>query len=49
MNFDVSFIKWWEIQIPAIEDFPYAGMDFRGDEDLILLAGARLDAKGKCL
>jgi hypothetical protein len=32
-----------------IEDFPNDGMDFIGDEDLILLAGARWDVIGKCL
>lgn len=40
LSFDVGFFEWRESQIPMIEDFPYVGVDFRGDEDLILLVGA---------
>ena len=36
MTFDATLFEWWESQILMIKGFPYAGMDFRGDEDLIL-------------
>ena len=29
-------IAWWERQLPALEQFSYVGMDFRGDPDLVL-------------
>ena len=34
--YDDDFYIWWERQLPALEQFPYAGMDFRGDLDLVL-------------
>ena len=34
--YDDDFYFWWERQLPALEQFPYAGMDFRGDSDLVL-------------
>ena len=37
--YDDDFYIWWERQLPAIEQFPYAGMDFRGDPDLVLPPG----------
>ena len=37
--YDDDFYFWWERQLPALELFPYAGMDFRGDTDLVLPAG----------
>ena len=39
--YDDDFYFWWEQQLPALEQFPYAGMDFHGDADLIFhLEGA---------
>ena len=35
------------MQVPVIEDFPYAGMDFRNDDNLVLPEGAQWDASGK--
>ena len=37
--YDDDFYLWWERQLLALEHFPYAGMDFRGDNDLVLLPG----------
>jgi len=34
--FDDDFFSWWDQQIIAIDDYPYAGLDFRGDPDLAL-------------
>ena len=34
--YDDDFYFWWEHQLPALEQFPYARMDFRGDADLVL-------------
>jgi len=34
--FDDDFFSWWDQQIIAIDDYPYAGLDFRGDPDLVL-------------
>jgi hypothetical protein len=41
-----GFFAWWEMQVPVIEDFPYAGMDFRNDVSLALPEGAQWDASG---
>ena len=29
-----DFFPWWQRQIVAIDDYPYAGIDFRGDPDM---------------
>ena len=34
--YDDEFYLWWERQLPALEQFPYAGLDFWGDNDLVL-------------
>ena len=34
--YDDEFYIWWERQLLALEQFLYAGMDFRGDPDLVL-------------
>ena len=39
-TFDDEFFLWWEQQIIAVEDYPYAGMDFQRDLDLVLLEDA---------
>jgi hypothetical protein len=48
-SFDVDFFDWWKKQLPMIEDFPYAGMDFWGSTDLVLPQGAQWDASGESL
>ena len=34
--YDDDFYLWWGRQLPTLEQFPYAGIYFRGDTDLIL-------------
>jgi len=34
--FDDDLFSWWEQQIITMDDYPYVGMDFRGDSDLAL-------------
>ena len=34
--FDDDFLTSWDQQIIAVDDYPYAGLDFRGDPDLAL-------------
>ena len=36
MTVDDEFFSWWHQQISAVDDYPYAGMDFQGDPDLVL-------------
>ena len=45
--YDDDFYFWWEWQLPALERFPYAGMDFRGDPDLVLPPGGAWGELGK--
>ena len=30
-GYDDDFYLWWERKAPALEQFPYAGLEFRGD------------------
>lgn len=46
LSYDEGFFSWWRMQVPYIEDYPYARMVFRNDEDLALPFGARWDATG---
>ena len=45
--YDDDFYSWWEWQVPALEQFPYAGLDFRGDPDLVLPRGGAWGEMGK--
>ena len=36
----IELFLWWWRQIIAIDDYPYAGIDFRGDPDMPLPPGA---------
>ena len=45
--YDDDFYIWWEQQLLALEQFPYAGMDFRGDPDLFLPPGGAWGELGK--
>ena len=45
--YDDDFYTWWERQLPALEQFPYAGMDFRGDPNLVLPPGGIWGEMGK--
>ena len=35
--YPANFFLWWRRQIIAIDDYPYARIDFRGDPDMHLL------------
>ena len=45
--YDDDFYFWWERQLPALDQFPYAGMDFYGDPDLVLPPGGAWGELGK--
>ena len=45
--FPSTYFCWLEHQIFVIEDFPYAGIDFRGDREMALPAGEQWDESGK--
>ena len=45
--FDATFFHWWSEQIPVVEDYPYAGIDYREDYDLVLPPDARWGLEGK--
>ena len=34
--YDDDFYLWWGWQLLALEQFPYVGLDFRGDNDIVL-------------
>ena len=46
-SYNDGFFSWWKMQVHHIEDFPYAGMDFRNDEELALPERVQWDASGK--
>ena len=46
-TWDDEFLQWWAEQVIAVEDYPYAGMDFWGDPDLVLPPGAAWGTIGK--
>ena len=39
VRFPDGYFHWLESQVFAIQDFPYAGMDFRNDPDMVLPQG----------
>ena len=45
--YDADFYTWWERQLLALEQFPYAGLDFRGDPELVLPPGGAWGEMGK--
>jgi len=38
--YPAEFFPWWRRQIVAIDDYPYGGIDFRGDPDMPLPPGS---------
>jgi hypothetical protein len=46
-NNNDDFFFWWRRLIIALDDYPYAGIDFRGDPDMPLPLGAAYGAIGK--
>ena len=45
--YDDELYFWWERQLPALEQFLYAEIDFRGDPDLVLPPGGAWGELGK--
>ena len=45
--YDDDFYFWWEWHLSALEQFPYVGMDFWGDLDLVLPLGGAWGELGK--
>ena len=45
--YPIEFFLWWWRQLNAIDDYPYAGRDFRGDPDMPLPPGAAYRDIGK--
>ena len=37
--YPANFFPWWRRHTVAIDDYPYAGIDFWGDPDMPLLLG----------
>jgi hypothetical protein len=44
--FDDNFFGWWERQTPFIEDYPYVGINFTNDPNVIILIGDELQDIG---
>jgi hypothetical protein len=34
--FDDDFFNWWALWIPTIDDYPYTGIDFSQDPNMIV-------------
>jgi len=49
VSFSDAFFEWFNRQQMTYSEYPYAGMDFWGDLDLVLLAGEQWGAIGKNL
>ena len=45
--FSTAFFSWFRWHIITMNDYAYAGVDFRGDPDLVLPEGAQWGAIGK--
>ena len=48
-RFKPEYFQWLENQVFSIQDLPYAGIDFRGDPDMVLPPGEQWDESGKIL
>ena len=47
ISFSDAFFEWFDCQEMVFAEYPYAGMDFRGDPDLVLLVGKQWGVIGK--
>ena len=47
ISFSDTFFGWFDRQEMVFSEYPYAGMDFRGDPDLVLPAGEQWGVIGK--
>jgi len=43
VRFTLEYFHWLKNQVFTIQDFPYAGVDFRGDPDMALPPGEQWD------
>ena len=46
VRFTPEYFCWLENQVFAIQDFPYARVDFHGDPDMVLPPGEQRDDTG---
>ena len=46
VQFPAAYFHWLENKVFAIQDFPYAGMDFRGNPEMVLPQGEQWDDRG---
>ena len=49
MSWGLCFREWLESKVIFVEDWPYAGIDFRGDPDMPLPAREQRDDRGMTL
>ena len=47
VRFPPSYFRWLDCQLFVIEDFPYVGIDFCGDQEMALPEGEQWDDSGK--
>ena len=47
IKYDDTFFEWIQQQMLMVDDYDYAGLDFRGDPDLVLLEDAQWGELGK--
>jgi hypothetical protein len=47
IKYDDTFFDWLRPQMLMVDDYAYAGLDFRGDPDLVLPEGAQWGELGK--
>ena len=49
VRFPSSYFRWLDRQLFFIKDFPYVGIDFRGNREMTLPAGEQWDDSGKII
>ena len=47
VTYGPTFFRWLRSQLLMVEDYTYAGTNFREDPDLPLLDGVEMDDRGK--
>ena len=46
VRFTDAYFDWLRHQVFSVQDFPYSGLDFRGDPDMVLPQGEQWDDRG---
>ena len=46
VRFTEAYFDWLRHQFFSVQDFPYSGIDFRGDPDMVLPQGEQWDDRG---